>query len=438
MQTRRENTMTEYNFAFKENEELSGSQAFNLSDSEERIKFWDIESCFTCPIVGMCLTVPEQKQILKKTEFPIKKTSLYEIHEALVVSGESENKISRRVDALLERKFSKEVAPLFALDDKAFMAHFKTAFKTGDYLALLWAAAVNPKLSLASKRVVFGEIHMSMHWGGDESRKMKQKVIRLNDLIKKMNGEMREGKRRIKKVKKENDEMTRELARLKQENRSLKKENETLQEKVLALKGTSEMLALEKRNRELEESLAHMADSYGDAKAQLHSLSEKREQLIVELKLQKKLTEEVTQEARKVIGQVVALTQCFCDESCSCDASCPAFDLCQKRVLIVGGISRMESVYREFIEGSGGRFDYHDGYMRNGVKPLEDRMKRADMVLCPVNCNSHTACAVVKKLGKKHKKNVHMLHNYSLSAVSQVIQDATAYGGERAVGTFGF
>ena len=212
----------------------------------------------------------------------------------------------------------------------------------------------------------------------------------------------------------------------------------TLQEKVLALKGTSEMLALEKRNRELEESLAHMADSYGDAKAQLHSLCEKREQLIVELKLQKKLTEEVTQEARKVIGQVVALTQCFCDESCSCDASCPAFDLCQKRVLIVGGISRMESVYREFIEGSGGRFDYHDGYMQKGVKPLEERMKRADMVLCPVNCNSHTACAVVKKLGKKHKKNVHMLHNYSLSAVSQVIQDAITYGGERAVGTFGF
>ena len=49
-------------------------------------------------------------------------------------------------------------------------------------------------------------------------------------------------------------------------------------------------------------------------------------------------------------------------------------------------------------------------------------LKRADMVICPVNCNSHAACSIVKNLGKKHNKPVHMLASSSLSAVSQVIR----------------
>jgi hypothetical protein len=83
----------------------------------------------------------------------------------------------------------------------------------------------------------------------------------------------------------------------------------------------------------------------------------------------------------------------------------------------------MESLYRELIEGHGGIFDYHDGYVRNGVKKLETSLKRADLVVCPVNCNSHAACIIVKNLGKKYKKTVRMLASYSLSSVVRVIAD---------------
>ena len=416
----------------KQNHDLVNTLNSSAKELQERIKFWEVETCFTCPIVGMCLTAPEQKEILKKTYFPVKKTDLYEIHEALVVCGDDNNKISRRVDALLERKFMKVAAPLFELDDKAFMSHFTKAFETGEYLPTIWAAAVNPKLSLSSKKKVFSEIHMSMHWGGDESRKAKQKITRLNGLIGKTKKDLKTGKTHKRILQKENDEMAKELISSKHEQELLKKENKALEDRLQNQTGALEMAILEKKNQELEVSLEVVTDSYGDASAQLHALSKKREQLVVELKLQKEMTAQITQEAIKVIGHVIALNKCACDESC------PAFNLCEKRVLIVGGIARMESVYRELIEGSGGVFEYHNGYVKQGVKPLEDRMKRADMVLCPVNCNSHTACAVVKKLGKKHKKNVHMLHNYSLSAVSQVIRDASRFGEKSVIGTFGF
>lgn len=107
----------------------------------------------------------------------------------------------------------------------------------------------------------------------------------------------------------------------------------------------------------------------------------------------------------------------------ACSPGCPSFDLCRKRVLIVGGLSRMEESYRRFVEGLGGIFEYHDGRLRGGVKALENSFKRADVVLCPVNCNSHGACLLVKRLGKKHRKQVRMLPGYGLSTVSRAMTE---------------
>lgn len=116
-------------------------------------------------------------------------------------------------------------------------------------------------------------------------------------------------------------------------------------------------------------------------------------------------------------------------EAQSCSSACPSFDLCNKRVLIVGGIARMESLYRKLVEGNGGILDYHEGHMKGGARQLENSLQRADLVLCPVNCNSHGACSLVKQLGKKHNKLVCMMSNFSLSAISRVIE---TQGGEAA------
>jgi hypothetical protein len=109
-----------------------------------------------------------------------------------------------------------------------------------------------------------------------------------------------------------------------------------------------------------------------------------------------------------------------CDGDCA--ESCPSFNLCRQRVLIVGGIERMESRYRKLVEEEGGGIlEYHAGHMRGGKKQLERCLQRADVVLCPVNCNSHGACLMVKNLAKKYRKTVHMMPNFSISAVAGVI-----------------
>jgi hypothetical protein len=199
---------------------------------------------------------------------------------------------------------------------------------------------------------------------------------------------------------------------------SLRRENARLRsgdrENALAARVSS----LENENRILAEAIDSQKAALKAARRQAAAVQKENERLNTALCRQQAASERFQTEAREVIEEVVSLNRC--------EASCPSFDLCRKRILIVGGITRMEALYRELIEGSGGIFEYHDGYMKNGVRNLESRLKRADVVLCPVGCNSHAACTLVKNLGKKHNKPVHMLTSSSLSAVSQALQTKDA------------
>ncbi len=87
----------------------------------------------------------------------------------------------------------------------------------------------------------------------------------------------------------------------------------------------------------------------------------------------------------------------------------------------MGGITKMRPFYKEVVENAGGEFHYHDGYMKNVNAGLEAKVKRCDLVLCPVNCNSHTACRKVKQLCSRYSKPLKILSSSSLSAVTQAL-----------------
>ena len=85
------------------------------------------------------------------------------------------------------------------------------------------------------------------------------------------------------------------------------------------------------------------------------------------------------------------------------------------------------------FQGGGGGLDYHNGSLQGGTRQLERSLRRADIILCPVNCNSHGACIKVKNLAKKHNKTFYMLPNGSLSTISRLLGSESArQEGERA------
>jgi hypothetical protein len=384
------------------------------------LKFWQIDHYFKCPVVGMCLTLSEQKQLLKKSGFSIKSKSPFELHETLVASAESKNRLSRKVGNLLNRKFGKKAASLLALGHEAFREHFKTAFETGDCIAVSWAAAINPNLPIEIKREIFGEIHMAMHRSGTQSTKLKQKLARQRKEIDGLRQSTKKATRLRRSLQKENMRLKQSHVELMTTLAAVKGEKTKLEEDLAASHSRYRQAEIEQENRILKERLDAMQLKAKEEQRLMVSLEEKNRHLSSELERQQNSSRHFKKEVSKIIGDFFALNRC--------DATCPSFDLCKKRILIVGGITRMKSLYRELIESGGGVFEYHDGYMKKGVKKLECRLRRADVVVCPINCNSHAACSIVKNLAKKHNKTVHMLANSSLNAVSQVIWGAGGKG----------
>ena len=378
------------------------------------LRYWEIEKFFTCPIVGMCLTQTEQKQLLKKTGNPIKRKTPFEIHEVLVGSSNSENPLSRKIDRLLNHKFGKGSAFFLDLDEKKFTEHWDACFKTGDFKSILWAAATHPELSSGCRARIFGTIHMVMHENAEENGCLRDRLSALQETVDDLNYKMKRKNQANRKLKKENDALA--LAEEAQKARLTRSEYECakLEKELAEIKGLPMVAKLEQENRRLKEELDGMSEKIERRILRIATLEDENSRLKEELERQRESSAWFNKKTNAIMEEVLANN--------ACDESCPSFDLCRKRVLIVGGITKMEALYRQVIESSGGVFDYHDGYMQKGMKKLESSLKRADLILCPVSCNSHTACVIVKNLGKKYNKPVQMLAGAGISAVSQAIR----------------
>ncbi|MCP4579158.1 MAG: hypothetical protein GY846_23025 [Deltaproteobacteria bacterium] len=114
-------------------------RTFNLSENVSALKFWEIEQFFKCPVVGICLTISEQKQVLKKAGVSPKGKSPFEIHEILVGCSEKENRVSKQVYRLVNRKFREEISPLLELNEKVFKGHWASCFYGGNFAGVFWS-----------------------------------------------------------------------------------------------------------------------------------------------------------------------------------------------------------------------------------------------------------------------------------------------------------
>ncbi|GAB6181300.1 hypothetical protein JCM14036_26190 [Desulfotomaculum defluvii] len=105
---------------------------------------------------------------------------------------------------------------------------------------------------------------------------------------------------------------------------------------------------------------------------------------------------------------------------------CCKYNNCIKKVLMVGGITKFRSLYKKVIEQHGYQFEYMDGYMKGGDKVLKNKLLSCDIVFCPVDCNSHNACLSVKKLCKKHCKELKILNSSSLTGILRAVSENVA------------
>jgi hypothetical protein len=95
--------------------------------------------------------------------------------------------------------------------------------------------------------------------------------------------------------------------------------------------------------------------------------------------------------------------------------SLPLQTLHGKTVALIGAMDKVASHYEHLIQELGGGCLRHDGDMRQGQKGLVDVIKRADIILCPVDCNSHGAVTCTKKVCRTLQKTCYFLRSSGVS-----------------------
>jgi hypothetical protein len=202
-------------------------------DDQPRLRFWEIEAFFKCPVIGWCFDIAEQKEVLRKEKISIKDKSSFQIHEIVVESLENENRLSRRIDFWLNRKYQKAIKELSSLEQEEFIKHWKASLNRGEVEGILWVAVTKADLSTEAKRSIFGDVHMQMH------------------VLAKQIGNERQ---RLDQEQKRNESLVESAKEVSRTNKILKRENEGLRNELAIACRLSD--TLQRRNQELEKELS--------------------------------------------------------------------------------------------------------------------------------------------------------------------------------------
>lgn len=400
-------------------EALSGSGGIDaVTYAPQRKKIWEMDQVFRCPVVGMCLSVKEQRLLCRKVGAGVQVKSDFGIHEMIVATMNGENPLSRKLENMLAKKYEASCSIYLDMAEADFLDCWHRALESGDYGGLLWAAAVRP-LSNTALVDVFGSLHMAMHEHAKMYCDLKRAREAAEEKYLQLKGGVRENEKQRRTLHSENEQLRESLARTREQLEELRHERDDAVSRI-ATAPEEKSEAVQTRMDEMQEEIAALRKQVEEKDLELLQLTGQFLDLEEE---RDSLREEV--EAHRAVAAAMhdAVPEAEVPEGYNCSPDCPSYDLCKKRILIVGGIERMESAYRKLVEERGGILEYHAGHMKSGGRALENSVQRADLVLCPVNCNSHGACLMVKNLGKKYKKPVHMLPNFSLSTLARTVEE---------------
>jgi len=380
-------------------------------DDHRRLRFWEVEGYFKCPVIGWCLDIAEQKEIVRKEGICTKGKSNLQIHEILVKSLDDENRLSRRIDFWLNRKYQKEINEFSTLDPGEFMKRWEVALESDELEGIVWVAVTKANLSAEVRRSIFGDVHMETHVRAKELGNERQRLDQEQKRNERFAENAKEASRIYRILKRENEELRNQLTVAFCLSDDLQGQNQELKRKLSKVNENSLILSLQKENAQMRAEKDGALRQIAIHQGELRRLENQNNKLLSKLKKQQQIHFQRSYEAEIPLNRI--------SDSGRQDSSLSiSIDLSKKCILVVGGLPKMEALYRQLIERSNGIFEYHDGRVNARPKELVNQVGRADVVLCCIDHSSHTSALIVKKLCKKYKKPFRMLINSSLNNIS--------------------
>lgn len=353
-------------------------------------KLWELQHQTICKVIGMAFDLEDLKKIARKFGISHNDPLMdheFALHSTAVQLCGSDNKVARHIQKMIQARFARYSHRLSALEACELIESVTDSDGNREIplWAILWDLSTRGLENGASvETALFGFIHMLEH------RLMREFW---ESAPKKANERAEEDKaaEEATRLKRQILDLQGEVERHEKLNERLRMQLEEVKAAQASQTGSGRSQApVEPVRVDQTEKLVRLQMFLEDTQAQKQSLEEECSRLRKEIEV---LAREVSQTVRDEATESQEPGACHC----------PYRDfLSQKHVTMVGGISSLECHYRNVVEAMGGTFQRHDGDCRGGEWLIQDCVRRADLVVCPVEVNSHNAVKSVKKLCKKY------------------------------------
>ena len=377
-----------------------------------REKIWELDSVWHCMVVGTCLTLADLRGLARRLDYRINLEELrdYEFHSHFVNEASRPERAGKLLNKLLDRKHAAAIRRFSrAKTGEALEALWQSAFNAGEIPGPLWAAASHPALNPEIATRIYGDVHMLSHLVGAANRADIKALNRLEQENATLSEKLaRESRRNIVRAEKHDEAvggLKRELARAERaEARATR-----LEEELTKLKNSVQSAAscrredCDNQNQELlllRERMARQSAHLEHLTARLSAA----EQRAFELKTECSALEQLLD------GDLSRDTN-----GSSQDADCP-FDLNGRCILYVGGRGTSVCRLRALVQRLNGEFLHHDGGLEKSIDELASAVTRADAVVFPTDCVSHSAVNKLKRLCRHNMKPFVPLRSAGLSS----------------------
>jgi hypothetical protein len=348
-----------------------------------RTKIWEFSQNLHCSIIGTCLSTGELRQTLTRLSLARSDWTDHDMHHKAVSLAARHDQAAKLLHKALDRRHKLPISQFGkARTEAELTALWRDAVKRGDIPGAYWAVLTHPATTQALVRLVFGEVHMLSHLVGAANR---ADIRRLCDL------------------EQQNAELEAKLRR----------QQEALHQAVVTRDASIRDLRQSLRQRLTEEAPVATGDEGSALPALVADLekrlaAESRRRAAVETRLTQ-TRDELARErsARDVLESEAATLRAelsTIEADLHPEAAETSWRMDGVSLLYVGGRPNQITHLRALSERRGAELLHHDGGIEHHPDLLAGLASRADIVLFPVDCVSHDAALMVKRLCRQTGK----------------------------------
>lgn len=372
-----------------------------LLHEKRRRKIWELSGTLHCSVVGTCLSATELRHLLMRLKLADAETaSDHDLHGQGVLLARNHDASGKLLHKALDRRHQVAINQFAkARSEAAVSGLWRDAVKRGDIPGAYWAVLTHPETGEGLLRQVFGEVHMLSHLVGAANR---ADIRRLHQLEQENGALLAKVERQQLQLR---DAALRREAEIRALSDALAKQLPTAAEAAAA---PAQDAALEGVIATLERRLAAETARRERAERRLDASTEQR-----------RAAEEAgrrASEERDALAAELTAAEDNLHRLVEDGAEAPLTDLGGLALLYVGGRASQVSRLRALSERASAEFLHHDGGIDERSGLLPGLISRADIALFPVDCVSHEAALMVKRLCRQSGKPWLPLRTASLAA----------------------